>query len=107
MQRTNIDSLRAQLEADGDTAVEAIREDSFSCKVMQFEPGDEDPMDAHAEEEVYLVDTGKATLATEEESVEVEAGDVVHLEAGTDHRFTDFEDSFLVVAMYVPAEGDH
>lgn len=107
MRRANIAELTNQLATGGDAAVEALREGSFSLKVMHFEPGDEDPMDAHAEEEVYLIDAGRATLETAEESFDVESGDIVYLEAGTDHKFRDFEDEFVVVAMYVPAEGAH
>jgi mannose-6-phosphate isomerase-like protein (cupin superfamily) len=62
-------------------------------------------MHAHAEEEIYRIDTGEATLVTEDESVEVKPGDVVHLRPGTDHQFTDFEGEFVVTVMYAPAEG--
>lgn len=94
-----------QLAEEGETENEAMREASFSLQVMRFEPDDEDPMHAHAEDEIYHIDTGEATLVTEGESVEVKSGDIVHLSPGTEHQFTDFEDEFVVTVMYAPAEG--
>jgi quercetin dioxygenase-like cupin family protein len=101
----NVTDLAAQLAEDGETEVEAMREVSFSLQVMRFEPGDEDPMHAHAEEEIYQVNAGRATLATEAESIEVGPGDVVHVGPGTDHQFTDIEDEFVTTVVYAPAEG--
>ena len=105
MNQINIDDVADQLAADGETETEAMREVSFSLEVMRFEPGDEDPMHAHAEEEIYMINAGEATLVTDDESVEVEPGDVVHLSPGTDHQFTDFDGEFVVTVVYAPAEG--
>jgi mannose-6-phosphate isomerase-like protein (cupin superfamily) len=101
----NVADVAEQLAEDGEMETELMREVSFSLQVMRFEPGDEDPMHAHAEEEIYVINTGEATLVTEDESVEVAAGDVVHLGSGTDHQFIDFDDEFVVTVMYAPAEG--
>ena len=62
-------------------------------------------MHAHAEEEIYLINEGEATLVTEDESVEVAPGDVVHLGSGMDHQFVDINDELIVTVMYAPAEG--
>jgi mannose-6-phosphate isomerase-like protein (cupin superfamily) len=101
----NVADVADQLAENGETETELMREVSFSLQVMQFEQGDEDPMHAHAEEEIYVINAGEATLVTEDKSVEVGAGDVVHLGSGTDHQFTDFNDEFAVTVMYAPAEG--
>lgn len=105
MDHINVSEVAEQLASDDETEIEAMREVSFSLQVMRFEPDDEDPMHAHAEEEIYHIDAGEATLATEDESVDVGPGDVVHLGPGTDHQFTDFNDEFVVTVMYAPAEG--
>jgi len=101
----NVADVADQLAEDGEMEAELMREVSFSLRVMRFEPGDEDSMHAHAEEEIYIINTGEATLVTEDESVEVAPGDVVHLGSGTGHQFTDFDDEFAVTVMYAPAEG--
>jgi quercetin dioxygenase-like cupin family protein len=103
--KLNVGAVSDQLSENDEDEREAIREGSFSLRVMRFEPGDEDPMHAHAEEEIYHIDTGKATLVTEDESINVEPGDVVHLNPGTEHQFTEFEDTFVTSVMYAPAEG--
>ncbi len=105
MNRINAGDVADQLADDEEGERETIREEQFSLQVMRFEPGDEDPMHAHAEEEIYQINTGKATLVTEDESVEVGSGDVVHLSPGTEHQFTDFSDTFVTTVMYAPAEG--
>ena len=105
MNKINVAEIADQLAADGEMETELMREVSFSLRVMRFEPGDEDQMHAHAEEEVYVVNTGEATLVTEDESVAVASGDVIHLGSGTDHQFVDFNDEFAVTVMYAPAEG--
>lgn len=105
MNQFDIDEVTAQLAEAGETEEETIREAPFSLQVMRFEPGDEDPMHAHAEEEIYHINTGEATLVTEDESVEVGSGDVVHLSPGTEHQFTDFDGEFVTTVMYAPAEG--
>jgi quercetin dioxygenase-like cupin family protein len=101
----NVSELAGKLADDDQQEVEAMREVSFSLQVMRFEPGDEDPSHAHAEEEIYHVDSGEATLETEDDSIQVGPGDVVHLGPGTDHHFTDFKDEFVVTVIYAPAEG--
>jgi len=101
----NVADTAAQLAEDGEMETELMREVSFSFQVMRFVPGKEDPMHAHAEEEIYLINEGEATLVTEDESVEVAAGDVVHLGSGTDHQFVDIDDELIVTVVYAPAEG--
>ena len=105
MNKLNVADVAGQLAEDGKTETEVMREVSFSLQVMRFEPGDGDPMHAHAEEEIYAINTGEATLVTDDESMEVESGDIVHLGSGTEHQFTDFSDEFVVTVMYAPAEG--
>jgi len=107
MDHINIAESADQLAEDNEIEVETMRKDSFSFHVMRFEPGDEDSMHAHSVDEIYHVDTGKATLVTEAESIEVEPGDVVHLEPETDHQFTEFEGEFVVTVTYAPAEESH
>lgn len=105
MNQINVGDAASQLVDGAESENEAMRESSFSLQVMRFEPDDEDPMHAHAEDEIYHINTGEATLVTEDESVVVESGDVVHLSPETEHQFTDFEGEFVVTVMYAPAEG--
>ncbi len=105
MEHINISETTDRLAEDDESQTEAMRKMSFSLQVMRFKPGDEDPMHAHAEEEIYHINAGEATLVTADESIDVAPGDVVHLDPGTDHQFTDFQDEFVTTVMYAPAEG--
>jgi Uncharacterized conserved protein, contains double-stranded beta-helix domain len=95
----------AELEEEAKESVESIRTDSFSLEVMRFEPGDEDPMHAHAEEEIYHVDSGAGKINVEGDITPVSSGDVIHLEPGTDHQFLEFEDELVMSVLYAPAKG--
>ena len=107
MNHLNVHTVAEQLATDDEQLTEPMREEAFSLQVMRFAPGDEDPMHAHDEEEIYFIDAGTATLVTEDESVTVEPGDVVHLSPGTEHQFTDFEGTFVTTVVYAPAETAH
>lgn len=106
-----MDSLKvadaaSQLATDGAESIESLRGDSFSLEVMRFEPGDEDPMHAHGEDEIYQITSGSATINIEGEHVGVEPGDVIHLEPGTEHQFRDFDDELVMTVLYAPAKGN-
>ncbi|WP_299266225.1 cupin domain-containing protein [Halorientalis sp.] len=92
---------------DDEDSIEAIRAESVSLEVMQFEAGDEDPMHAHREDEIYVVDSGAGKINVDGDTTEVSEGDVIHLEPGTDHQFLDFEDELVMTVLYAPAKGSN
>ena len=104
MDSFHVSDVAEEIPAD-EESIEALRTDAVSLEVMSFEPGDEDPMHAHGEDEIYHVDAGSATINVEGEHVAVSAGDVVHLEPGTEHQFLDFEDELVMTVVYAPAKG--
>jgi quercetin dioxygenase-like cupin family protein len=104
MDSFHVSDVAEEIPAD-EESIEALRTDAVSLEVMSFEPGDEDPMHAHGEDEIYHVDAGSATINVEGEQMAVSAGDVVHLEPGTEHQFLDFEDELVMTVMYAPAKG--
>lgn len=104
MEAFNVSDLVSEIP-DKKDSTEAVRSDAVSLEVMKFEEGDEDQVHAHAEDEVYHVDTGSAKISVEGESKKVSEGDVIHLEPGTDHHFHDFEDELVMTVLYAPAKG--
>ena len=104
MDSFHVSDVAEEIPAD-EESIEALRTDAVSLEVMSFEPGDEDPMHAHGEDEIYHVDAGSATINVEGEHVAVSAGDAVHLEPGTEHQFLDFEDELVMTVVYAPAKG--
>ena len=104
MDSFHVSDVAEEIPAD-EESIEALRTDAVSLEVMSFEPGDEDPMHAHGEDEIYHVDAGSATINVEGEHVAVSAGDVIHLEPGTEHQFLEFEDELVMTVVYAPAKG--
>ena len=63
-----------------------------------------DRQQPHEDDEVYVVLEGNGVLEVEGESVPVEEGTAVFVEAGADHRFTAYEHlSVLVIFERKPA----
>ena len=95
----------AEAVSDDEESIEKLRTDAVSLEIMTFEEGDEDPMHAHAEDEIYHIDSGNAQLNVEGDTYDVSEGDVIHLEPGTDHQFLNFEDELVMTVLYAPAKG--
>jgi quercetin dioxygenase-like cupin family protein len=74
---------------------------------MRFVEGNEDPVHAHAEDEIYHVDAGAGKINVEGDTMAVSEGDVIHLEPGTDHQFLDFEDELVMTVLCAPAKGSN
>jgi mannose-6-phosphate isomerase-like protein (cupin superfamily) len=56
-----------------------------------------DRQQPHADDEVYVVLEGSGVLEVAGESVPVEEGDAVFVEAGAEHRFTAYEQLAVLV----------
>ncbi len=107
MNSLQVTEAAEQLAESGTESNESIRTDEFSLEVMRFEPGDEDPLHAHAEEEIYHINAGSAELNIDGDIRSVSPGDVIHLEPGTDHQFRNFEEELVMTVMYAPAKGSN
>ena len=56
-----------------------------------------DRQQPHADDEVYVVLEGRGVLEVGDESITVEEGDAVFVEAGAEHRFTAYEQLAVLV----------
>jgi len=59
----------------------------------------------HTEDEVYVVQAGRATLVTASGTVLVEPGSVVFVPAGETHKFTDITEDLALVVIFAPRYG--
>ncbi|ERH10518.1 MAG: double-stranded beta-helix domain protein [halophilic archaeon J07HX64] len=107
MNTVKIREVADELAETGSESTESLRTENVSLEIMRFEPGDEDNMHAHGEDEIYVVESGTAELNIDGDVTPVSAGDIVHLEPGTDHRFQAFEDELVMTVVYAPATGTH
>ena len=89
-------------------ALERLRAAGGGYEIVHESPGFElgvyvlvapepDRQQPHADDEVYVVLEGRGVLEVEGESVPVEEGSAVFVEAGADHRFSAYEQLAVLV----------
>jgi mannose-6-phosphate isomerase-like protein (cupin superfamily) len=90
------------------SVVERLRSAGGGYEIVHTSPGIElgvyvlvapepDRQQPHAEDEVYVVLEGSGVLEVSGESVPVQQGDAVFVEAGAEHRFTAYEQLAVLV----------
>jgi mannose-6-phosphate isomerase-like protein (cupin superfamily) len=88
--------------------VEKLRASGGGYEVVHSSPGVElgvyvlvapepDRQQPHLDDEVYVILEGTGVLEVEGQSVPVDEGDAVFVEAGADHRFTAYEQLAVLV----------
>jgi len=83
--------------------IEHLRATDLSMGTYSIPAGGIDDQRPHLEDEIYVVQTGQATLVTDSGSAEVKAGSVVFVPARESHKFTDIiEDLTLIVVVAPP-----
>lgn len=105
MKPVSIDSLAERLKREDKLFVEFLRVDSMSLEIYRLAPGQSDPQDPHTEDEVYYVVSGIASIRVGDETYEVEAGDVVHVERAVEHYFFDVKETLVAFVVFVPPYG--
>jgi len=83
---------------------ELIRLPSMSAGLYKLAAGAEDKQQPHTEDEMYYVVEGKAQFQSESESVPVEAGTILFVEANREHRFHSITEDLTVLVFFAPAE---
>ena len=85
--------------------LEFLRVPSLSVGIYALPAGAADPQQPHTEDEVYHVVGGRARIRVGADDRAVEAGTVVFVEAGVEHRFYAIEEDLIVLVFFAPAEG--
>jgi len=85
--------------------LEVLRVPSLSVGLYMLPAGATDLQRPHTEDEVYHVVSGKGRIRVGVEDRAVEAGTVVFVEAGMDHRFYAIEEDLAVLVFFAPAEN--
>ena len=98
------DLLRSQ--RDGGAAYqEFLRVPALSAGLYLLPAGGVDPQQPHAEDEVYHVLRGRATLRVDQREVPVTPGSIVYVPARLPHRFHSIIEELLVLVWFAPAES--
>ncbi len=89
----------------GERFAQLLRQGSLSVEV--YAPGDHDPQQPHAQDELYIVHSGHGVFLHGEERVAFAAGDALWVPAGQAHRFEQFSEDFVTwVVFYGPSGGE-
>lgn len=115
--KAQFDSHLARLPAAPTTAypegtpfVRALAHGTMSVEL--YAPGSNadgrDRQQPHAQDELYVVQRGRATLRICAQVFDAAPGDVLFVPAGAEHRFESFSPDFAVwVIFYGPQGGEH
>jgi mannose-6-phosphate isomerase-like protein (cupin superfamily) len=92
-------------DATGATYVEHLRRPDLSIGTDCLRAGAVDPQEPHAEDEVYVVTSGRARFTGGGETIDVAAGSTFFVAAHEEHRFHDVSEDLAVLVFFGPAEG--
>jgi mannose-6-phosphate isomerase-like protein (cupin superfamily) len=89
----------------GEHSVSLLQRGTLNVKLsLPVPPNQQTP---HIQDEVYIVIRGRGVLVHDGERDQFEAGDLMFVAAGTEHRFEDFtEDIAVWVVFYGPDGGE-
>ena len=105
MEAHGLDELRVARETAGRLYHEFLRVPAMSAGFYRLPAGGVDPQSPHAEDEIYVVLRGRASITVADEVRIVVAGDVVFVPARVGHRFHDIAEDLEVVVVFAPAES--
>ncbi len=77
----------------------------MSVGVYTLAAGATDPQLPHAEDEVYYVASGRGQIQVAGEDRPVQAGSIIFVKAGEDHRFHSIAEDLTLLVFFAPAEG--
>jgi mannose-6-phosphate isomerase-like protein (cupin superfamily) len=85
--------------------LERLRTADMSAGVYALPAGGTDTQNPHAEDEVYIVLSGRASMVTPSGAVAVAAGKMLFVPAGEKHHFTDITEDLLLAVVFAPPYG--
>ena len=77
----------------------------LSLGTYSIPAGGVDDQQPHTEDEIYVVQAGRATLVTPLGTAAVAPGSVVFVPAGEAHTFTDVTEDLALVVVFAPPYG--
>ena len=84
--------------------IEHLSVADLSVGTYSIPAGGTDGQEPHTEDEIYVVQQGRATLETADGNAEVGPGSVVYVPANEEHHFVNVTENFAVLVLFAPAE---
>jgi mannose-6-phosphate isomerase-like protein (cupin superfamily) len=92
-------------QAAGGLYHEFLRQPSMSLGLYVLEAGADDPQTPHAEDEVYYVISGRATVRVDGRDSAIAPGSVVFVGKLVEHRFHSITERLELLVVFTPAES--
>jgi quercetin dioxygenase-like cupin family protein len=105
MQVFRLNDLVTEGERRNQRWQEFLRVSSLSMGLYRVKAGQPDEQKPHAEDEVYLVISGKASFQAGGQEQAVIPGSVIFVERAVEHRFVDITEDLTVLVFFAPPEG--
>ncbi len=77
----------------------------LSVGTYSIPAGGVDDQSPHTEDEIYVVQAGRATLVTTSGIEDVGPGSVIYVPAGEAHKFTEITEDLAMVVVFAPPYG--
>ncbi len=97
------DLIRQQAQGQ-ERYLEFLRVNSLSMGLYILPAGSVDGQQPHTEDEVYYVVSGKGMFKHADENQPVQAGSILFVAAGVEHRFYSITEELKVLVFFAPAE---
>jgi mannose-6-phosphate isomerase-like protein (cupin superfamily) len=104
MDAWELDELEAQRAALGKPYLEFLSVPDLSGGLYVLEAGAQDMQSPHAEDELYVVMSGRGRVTVGDEVRPVHTGTIVFVATGEVHRFHDIEERLVLFVAFGPAE---
>lgn len=104
MDAWELSELEAARIASGRLYHEFISVPDLSGGLYVLEAGATDPQSPHAEDELYVVMSGRARVRVGDDVRSITTGSVIFVAAGVEHRFIEIEERLVLLVMFGPAE---
>lgn len=101
-----LDDLLARHAENGQRYLEFLRVPALNAGIYALPAGGEDPQPVHDEDEVYYILAGKAVFWVDGAERPAQAGDVIYVAAGVEHRFHSIEEDLKVLVVFSSAKAD-
>jgi mannose-6-phosphate isomerase-like protein (cupin superfamily) len=96
------DQIARTQAQSGDSYLQFLNEGSLSLGLYVLPAGSTDTQSPHAEDEVYYVVSGRATVEVAGEHRPVQPGSMIFVAKEVDHRFVDITEDLSLLVFFAP-----
>ena len=100
MQAFEMDELLSKQQASGKPWLAFLKVPALYCGIYHLAKGAEDRQQPHDDDEVYYVESGRATIQVSGKERVVKQGSIIYVPAHADHRFVNIEEDLKMLVFF-------